>query len=277
MAGTHVPADPGGVIGRHLAIRERQVSLERELAIGVGRNRRQATLRNALNDIASFGLSRENAVAIARDMQQTVKNAWQDLFRRAMASRPSKSSACAPASSPVMSRLRMKTTQRSEPVFQHAGLRGGAGSGGGSSRRGYRGHGRDDGGGGDHDHRRHAAHHADRALLVIDRAFLYLLLLVHAKHSPESRLQHHICRALAASVKPVLEVLNFHDVGNFRLSDADGDCGQAFAYLTGPFVAAQRGQGLGEGFVEGFCRDIESVRGLVQIADNDPAGFQRHA
>jgi hypothetical protein len=166
----------------------------------------------------------------------------------------------------------MKTTQRSEPVFQHAGLHGGAGSGGGGSRRGYRGHGRDDGGGGDHDHRRHAA---DRALLVINRAFLYLLLLVHAKHSPESRLQHHICRALAASVKPVFEVLNFHDVGDFRLSDADGDCGQAFAYLTGPFVAAQRGQGLGDGFVEGFCRDIESVRGLVQIADNDPA--ERHA
>jgi hypothetical protein len=82
LAGTHVAADPGGVIGRHLAIRERQVSLERELAIGVGRNRREATLRNALSDIASFGLSREDAVAIARDMQQTVKNAWQDLFRR---------------------------------------------------------------------------------------------------------------------------------------------------------------------------------------------------
>jgi serine/threonine-protein kinase HipA len=59
-----------------------QVSLERELAIGVGRNRRQATLHNALSDVASFGLSREEAVTIARDMQQTVKKAWEDLFRR---------------------------------------------------------------------------------------------------------------------------------------------------------------------------------------------------
>jgi serine/threonine-protein kinase HipA len=59
-----------------------QVALERDLAIGVGRNGRRATLRNALSDVASFGLSREDAVATARDMQQTVKNAWEDLFRR---------------------------------------------------------------------------------------------------------------------------------------------------------------------------------------------------
>ena len=58
-----------------------QVSLERDLAIGVGRNGRQATLRNALSDIASFGLSREEAITIARAMQQTVKNSWEDLFR----------------------------------------------------------------------------------------------------------------------------------------------------------------------------------------------------
>src|SRR5580704_13656901 len=59
-----------------------QVSLERDLAIGVGRNGRRATLRNALSEVASFGLSREDAVAMARVMQQTVKNAWEDLFRR---------------------------------------------------------------------------------------------------------------------------------------------------------------------------------------------------
>lgn len=59
-----------------------QISLERDLAIGVGRNGRQATLRNALSDIASFGLSREDGVAAARGMQQTVRNAWEDLFRR---------------------------------------------------------------------------------------------------------------------------------------------------------------------------------------------------
>lgn len=38
-----------------------QVWLERDLAIGVGRNGRQATLRNALSDVASFGLSRHAA------------------------------------------------------------------------------------------------------------------------------------------------------------------------------------------------------------------------
>jgi serine/threonine-protein kinase HipA len=59
-----------------------QVTLERDLAIGVGRNRRQATLSNALSDVASFGLSHDEAVAMARAMQQAVKNAWEDLFRR---------------------------------------------------------------------------------------------------------------------------------------------------------------------------------------------------
>ena len=58
-----------------------QVSLERDLAIGVGRNGRQATLRNALSEVASFGLSRGEAVATARAMQQTVKKTWEDLFR----------------------------------------------------------------------------------------------------------------------------------------------------------------------------------------------------
>jgi serine/threonine-protein kinase HipA len=58
-----------------------QVSLERDLAIGVGRNGRRATIQNALSDIASFGLSREEAVAMARAMQQTVKGAWEGLFR----------------------------------------------------------------------------------------------------------------------------------------------------------------------------------------------------
>lgn len=58
-----------------------QVSLERDLAIGVGRNGRRATLRNALSDAASFGLSHEDAVTMARTMQQTVKKSWEDQFR----------------------------------------------------------------------------------------------------------------------------------------------------------------------------------------------------
>ena len=35
-----------------------------------------------MSDVASFGLSRSDAVRMARDMQQTVKNVWEDLFRR---------------------------------------------------------------------------------------------------------------------------------------------------------------------------------------------------
>ena len=59
-----------------------QVALERDLAIGVGRNGRRATLRNELSEVASFGLSRKDAAPVARDMQQTVKNSWEYLFKR---------------------------------------------------------------------------------------------------------------------------------------------------------------------------------------------------
>ncbi len=58
-----------------------QVSLDRDLAIGVGRDGRRATLKNALSDIASFGLSRSQAVALALAMQKTVKATWQETFK----------------------------------------------------------------------------------------------------------------------------------------------------------------------------------------------------
>jgi serine/threonine-protein kinase HipA len=59
-----------------------QVSLERDLAIGVGANGRRATLHNALSEVASFGLSRGEAVAIAQAMQRTVKANWEKLCNR---------------------------------------------------------------------------------------------------------------------------------------------------------------------------------------------------
>lgn len=59
-----------------------QVSLERDLAIGVGSNGRQATLKNALSEVASFGLKREEAVSIARGMQKKVKATWEKLCRK---------------------------------------------------------------------------------------------------------------------------------------------------------------------------------------------------
>jgi serine/threonine-protein kinase HipA len=58
------------------------VSLDRDLAIGVGRDGRRATLNNALSDVASFGLSRTEAVSTALAMQKAVKTGWEALFRR---------------------------------------------------------------------------------------------------------------------------------------------------------------------------------------------------
>lgn len=59
-----------------------QVSLERDLAIGVGSNGRQATLKNALSEIASFGLTRAEAVRIAKAMQKKVKAKWEYLGKK---------------------------------------------------------------------------------------------------------------------------------------------------------------------------------------------------
>jgi serine/threonine-protein kinase HipA len=59
-----------------------QVSLERDLAIGVGANGRRATLRNALSEVASFGLSRDEAVAITQIMQRKVKANWEKVCKK---------------------------------------------------------------------------------------------------------------------------------------------------------------------------------------------------
>lgn len=60
-----------------------QHSLDRVLAIGVGRHGRSATLDNALTEVASFGLSLEESVQIAKNMQLTVKSEWESLARTA--------------------------------------------------------------------------------------------------------------------------------------------------------------------------------------------------
>jgi serine/threonine-protein kinase HipA len=56
-----------------------QVGTERDLAIGVGRNGRRATIQNALTEVASFGLSRPESTSLARNMQQVVKANWEQL------------------------------------------------------------------------------------------------------------------------------------------------------------------------------------------------------
>jgi serine/threonine-protein kinase HipA len=58
-----------------------QVSLERDLAIGVGSNGRQATLKNALSEVASFGFSKSEATALALDIQKTVKANWEVVYK----------------------------------------------------------------------------------------------------------------------------------------------------------------------------------------------------
>jgi hypothetical protein len=42
----------------------------------------QTTLHNALSDVASFGLSREEAIPVARAMQGTVKRSWEEQFKK---------------------------------------------------------------------------------------------------------------------------------------------------------------------------------------------------
>jgi serine/threonine-protein kinase HipA len=57
-----------------------QVSLDRNL--GVGRDGRRASMRNALSDSAGFGLSREEALSMALAIQQAVKTSWEKVFRK---------------------------------------------------------------------------------------------------------------------------------------------------------------------------------------------------
>jgi serine/threonine-protein kinase HipA len=58
-----------------------QVSFERDLAIGVGSNGRRATIKNALSEATSFGLSQHEAIALAREMQNKVKTNWEKVFQ----------------------------------------------------------------------------------------------------------------------------------------------------------------------------------------------------
>jgi serine/threonine-protein kinase HipA len=58
-----------------------QVGTERDLAIGVGRIGRRATIENALTEIASFDLTRAEGILIARSMQKIVKDSWEGLCK----------------------------------------------------------------------------------------------------------------------------------------------------------------------------------------------------
>jgi serine/threonine-protein kinase HipA len=60
-----------------------QLAQERYLAIGVGKAGRLATLRNALSEASSFGLSPHEAFGLASTMQQQVKVTWCQVFKDA--------------------------------------------------------------------------------------------------------------------------------------------------------------------------------------------------
>ena len=58
------------------------------------------------------------------------------------------------------------------------------------------------------------------------------------------------------------------------IPDLDSDGGQPFSDVADPVVTAHRGEGLGDRFVERLRRHVERMRGVVQIVDNDGAGFK---
>lgn len=46
--------------------------------------------------------------------------------------------------------------------------------------------------------------------------------------------------------------------------------------IVDPLVTAYHGEGLGNRFVERLGSQVERMRGVVQVMDNDGAGFERH-
>ena len=101
-------------------------------------------------------------------------------------------------------------------------------------------------------------------------------MFAHSQHLPQPRLQHCVCRAFAASFQPIFKVLNFDDMRNLGMPDLHRNGGQTASDVADPVVAAERSEGLGDGFVQGLGRHVDRVRGVVQIVDNDGAGFEGH-
>lgn len=62
---------------------------------------------------------------------------------------------------------------------------------------------------------------------------------------------------------------------NFGMSDFDRDAREAPSDLADPVVTAQRGESLGDG-LQGLGSHVDRVGSLVQIVDNDGAGFESH-
>jgi len=65
-------------------------------------------------------------------------------------------------------------------------------------------------------------------------------------------------------------------MGDLWIPDLHGDRRQPRSDVADPVVTARDGEGLGDRFVERLRRHVELVRGVVQVVDNDGAGFGRH-
>jgi hypothetical protein len=101
-------------------------------------------------------------------------------------------------------------------------------------------------------------------------------MFVDAEHLTQPRFQDCVCGAFAVPVQPVFKILNFDDMRNLGVPDLDGDSGQSAPDFADPFMTTQRGEGLGNGFVQGLGGHVYRVRGIVQVVDNDGAGFKGH-
>jgi hypothetical protein len=84
----------------------------------------------------------------------------------------------------------------------------------------------------------------------------------------------------AGLLQPLLsqfsKVLDFDDTGDLGIPDLHGDRRQPCSDVADPVVTANHGEGLSDRFVERFRRHVELVRDVVQVVDNDGAGFRSH-
>jgi hypothetical protein len=65
-------------------------------------------------------------------------------------------------------------------------------------------------------------------------------------------------------------------MGDLGIPDLDGDRRQPASDVANPLVTGHHGESLGDRVVERFRRHVELVRSVVQIMDNDGAGFGSH-
>jgi hypothetical protein len=107
-------------------------------------------------------------------------------------------------------------------------------------------------------------------------SFIIIVIVCLCRASAATSLQDYFCRTPAAPVQPVFKILNFDNMRNVGMPDLHGNGGQSFPDLADPFVTAQRSESVGDSFVQGLGRHVDRVRDLVDVLDNNGAGFKGH-